>query len=119
MDFLSAIKEKAVTAGKHLLLPESGDARVLRAAREIVAQRISRVTLIGDARQVKEQAVNPGVDLTGIDILQPEEHPNYRHYADTLYQLRQAKGVTAPGPWRRSASRPRPPRDSLAVSPRS
>ena len=94
MDFLRAIKETAVAAHRRILLPESHDQRILRAAREVMDQGIAKVTLLGDADQVNKQALNLGIDMSDVDVIAPAEDPKYPHYADTLFELRKDKGLT-------------------------
>ncbi len=96
MDFLSTIKEKAVSAGKHILLPESSDPRVLKAAREIMDQKIAKITLVGDEKQVKEKAENLGVNLSDMEMLSPPDYPKRALFVETLYNLRKDKGMTLP-----------------------
>jgi len=94
MELLHAIQKKAITANKHILLPESNDPRVLQAAREITNRKIARITLLGEAGQVRKQADGLGIDLSDIAIILPTEDPKYEFYVETLYNLRKAKGTT-------------------------
>jgi phosphate acetyltransferase len=52
-----------------LLLPESADARVLRAAERLVRDRIAAVTLLGARESVRVDAGRAGVSLSGIEVL--------------------------------------------------
>ena len=94
MDFLSSIKEKAISARKHILLPESSDPRVLKATREITDQKIAKITLLGDEKQVKAQAGNLGINLSDVEILSPQDYPKQASFVETLYNLRKDKGMT-------------------------
>ncbi|TCL64289.1 phosphotransacetylase [Hydrogenispora ethanolica] len=94
MDFLQVIKEKASAAQRRIILPESGDSRVLKAARQIVDQKLARITLIGEERQLPRQASDLRIDLSDLEIIEPAAHPKREQYVKTLYQLRREKGLS-------------------------
>lgn len=94
MDFLNAIKEKAKLAQKHILLPESGDVRVLKASEKILNQKLAQITLVGEEKQIFRQANDLGIDLSGVNIIFPMEDSNFNEYVGTLYDLRKNKGLT-------------------------
>ena len=95
MNFVTEMKNKAVSAPKRLVLPEGTEPRVLRAARIITDERIAAsVTLLGKKSDVQEAARTEGIDLEGINIVSPEIDPKLGKYAEIFYELRKAKGMT-------------------------
>ena len=90
--FLAGIKKRAAALNKHIVLPEGEDARVVKAASEAVRQKIARITLLGKRGEIEK--ANPGVDLSGVEIVDPAASEKRAEYAQLLYSLRKAKGMT-------------------------
>ena len=90
--FLAGIKQRAAALNKHIVLPEGEDARVVRAAAEAAKQKIARITLLGDKAQIERD--NPDVDLSAVEIVDPAAAEKRAEYAQLLYSLRKAKGMT-------------------------
>jgi phosphate acetyltransferase len=88
------ITERAVELNKSVVLPEAQDPRVLRAARQITDHKYARVTLLGNADEVRALASKEGVDLSGVAILDPQADPAQESYVQKLYEKRKAKGMT-------------------------
>ena len=95
MTFAEKMKEKAIAAQKSLVLPEGLEPRTVKAARMILDQKIaSSVTLIGNVDEVRANAAKIGVDLSGINIVDPLANEKRAEYANEYYELRKAKGMT-------------------------
>ena len=90
--FIDRIKERASALHKRIVLPEGEDERVVKAAAEAVSQKIAEVVLLGDAEEIRK--ANPGVDLSGVEIVDPAKSEKRKEYAALLYSLRKAKGMT-------------------------
>lgn len=90
--FIDRMKEKASALNKRIVLPEGEDERVVRAAAEVVKQKIARIILLGKADEIAK--ANPDVDLTGVEIVDPAKSEKRKDYAALLYSLRKAKGMT-------------------------
>lgn len=86
------IISRASALCKHVVLPEGEDSRVVQAAADVVRQGIAKVTLLGNPEEIKKN--NPTVDLTGVNIIDPATSPKRAEYANLLYELRKAKGMT-------------------------
>ena len=72
MTFAEKMKAQAIAAKKSLVLPEGLEPRTVKAARMILDQKIaSSVTLVGNVDAVKANAEKLGVDLKGINIVDP------------------------------------------------
>ena len=95
MTFAEKMKQKAIAAQKSLVLPEGLEPRTVKAARMILDQKIaSSVTLIGNVGEVRANAAKLGVDLSGINIVDPLASEKRAEYANEYYELRKAKGMT-------------------------
>jgi phosphate acetyltransferase len=95
MDFIKEMKAKAKAKQKKLVLPEGTEPRTVKAARIIVDEGLaSLVTLLGKESEVQKVATGEGVDLSDINIINPEISPQLEKYANTFYELRKHKGMT-------------------------
>lgn len=94
MAIMDEIRKLAVKAPKRIVLPESGDERILRAAEMITAEGTAIPVLVGDPGKINEKARNLGVALEGVEIHDPSD-PTFQRDAARAYLERMArKGVT-------------------------
>jgi phosphate acetyltransferase len=91
---LQRIAERAIAAGKSIVLPEADDLRVLHAARLIVDRRYARVTLLGDESAIRRLARQEGVDLDGVEIVNPSRDDRRPSYVQTLYERRRHRDLS-------------------------
>lgn len=91
-DILNEILAKAKKLGKTIVLPEGEDKRVVKAAADAAATGLAKIVLLGNEEEIKKN--NPGVDLKGIEIVNPLTSAKKAEYAKLLYELRKAKGMT-------------------------
>ena len=94
MSFIDGIKERAKQNVKTIVLPETEDARTLEAASKVLAQGIAKVILIGNKDKVLADAKAQGLDLSDVPIVDPANCDKFDTYANTLFELRKAKGMT-------------------------
>ena len=92
MALLDEIKAKAASLKKTIVLCEGEDRRVVEAAAQITKEGIAKIVLIGNEEEAKKVA--PGVDLTGITLIDPLTSEKTAEYARILYEARKAKGMT-------------------------
>jgi phosphate acetyltransferase len=95
MQVLERIRARAASDPKHIVLPEGGDERTIRAASRCVAERLARITLIGREDEIRDKASKFGVGLTSISIMDHLRSPDLERYAARYHEARRAKGVTA------------------------
>ncbi len=91
---MESIKEKASVRKKAIVLPESHDERVLRAAEILTKNGICGVITLGDENKIREDAQNYGVELQGVRIIDPVKSETLSDFANMFYNLRKHKGVT-------------------------
>ncbi|MCX6136075.1 MAG: NADP-dependent malic enzyme [Ignavibacteriales bacterium] len=85
---------KAQRSPKRIVFPEGDEEGILRAAQIIVDDKIAKPILLGNADEIKERIDVLGLDLEGVEIINPRRSPKAPGYAEALYQIRQRKGMT-------------------------
>jgi phosphate acetyltransferase len=93
MTLLDRVKEKAVRLNKKVVLPEGTESRTLKAAQIATEKKIARITLLGDQKQVNDSAKALGVNLNGIEVIDPKQADCLQDYINEYYLLRKHKGV--------------------------
>ncbi len=86
---LEKIKNEASKLSKNIILPEGEDSRVVLAAAKATKEGLAKITLLGDIEEIN--AKNPGVDLTGVNVINPKTDANNMVYAKILFDLRAGK----------------------------
>ncbi|HWR83332.1 MAG TPA: phosphate acetyltransferase [Candidatus Deferrimicrobium sp.] len=94
MNVLSAIKDKARSKHRRVVLPEGTEPRMIRAAAKIASEGIAAVTLLGSERGVGNLAHEHGVDLDGVQVIDPRSSGDYDDFVWDFMTLRKAKGIT-------------------------
>jgi phosphate acetyltransferase len=94
MALIDKIKAKAKADVRHIVLPEGEEERNISAASEIIKAGIAHITLLGDPNRIATAAKAIGVDLRGAQIINPASSDKAQPYAEALYMLRKAKGMT-------------------------
>ncbi|MCP4570419.1 MAG: phosphate acetyltransferase [FCB group bacterium] len=94
MDILSVIKEKAAKLGRTVVLPEGTEERVIIAARSLVEQKIAKVILLGDEKEIADLAGRHGLDTGTVEIINPATSAHFENFVDLLLERRKAKGMT-------------------------
>ena len=94
MEFIDGIIEKAKQNIKKIVLPEAKDLRVLKAASKLHNEKIANIVLIGDVEEVNKLANENEINISEIEIINPKTSEKNKEYANVLYKLRKAKGMT-------------------------
>ena len=94
MSAIEKIKAKARQNVKHIVLPEGSEPRTVQASAKIVAEGLAKVTLLGDAAEIQKVAGETGTNLAGVAVVDPKASEKTAAYAQLLYELRKAKGMT-------------------------
>ncbi len=84
-EFLNRMKSLAKADVKTIVLPEGEDPRTIEAAQKIVAEGIAKLVILGDPAQIA---------VDGATVIDPATSDKRQAYADALYELRKAKGMT-------------------------
>ena len=94
MSFLGQVRKKALQANRRIVLPESSDERVIRAAAEILKEGLAKVILVGNQETIMDSAKAYEVSLSGVKIVDPYNFERLDDYVNKLVELRSKKGMT-------------------------
>jgi phosphate acetyltransferase len=95
MGFIETIKDKVKKTQKTLVLPESTDQRILKAASILIKEGlVHSLFLVGREEEIRESARNMGIDINNIQIEEPGNRDRYEEYVDEYVNLRKHRGET-------------------------
>lgn len=95
MDLIEDIIAHAKADRQRIVLPEGTEERTLKAADRLIADGVAEIILLGNPDEIHALAKEYGLTHIGNGrIINPVDHAKKQVYADLLYQLRQAKGMT-------------------------
>jgi len=88
------IKSRASARKKTIILPESHDDRVIKAAEILNKEKIASVITIGNEVKVISKAKSLGCELSGVRIINPETSDKLSDFTNIYFNLRKKKGIT-------------------------
>ncbi len=94
MMFEYELIQRAKAQLQHIVLPEGKEDRILRAAEILVLRGVAKLTLLGNEELIRQKIQALGLQLDGVNIIDPIKSLLRKHYAESFFQLRQHKGVT-------------------------
>lgn len=94
MMFEYKLFESARLNKKRIVLPESSDERILRAAEIILRRDVADIILLGDEKEIEENYMRLGLDLSGATIIDHLNSKLMKEFVDTFYDMRKSKGLT-------------------------
>jgi malate dehydrogenase (oxaloacetate-decarboxylating)(NADP+) len=88
------ILNKARSAPKkaRICFAEGEETKIIRAAAQIVDEKIGHPILLGNPEVIQQKILNLGLDCS-LQVINPTQFPNLQQYAQAYFQLRQRKGV--------------------------
>ncbi len=92
--YLTSLMEKARLLNRTVVLPEGEDMRVLEAAHIIASEKVAKLIVLGNEKEIRSHFEAQGWSLDGIEIIEPETSPLLAGYTQLLYNLRKEKGLT-------------------------
>lgn len=95
MDLINEIIARAKANKQRIVLPEGTEERTIKAADQLLADGVAEIILIGNPTEIKSLAEK--FNLSHIDkahIVDPKNNAKKQEYADLLFELRKAKGMT-------------------------
>ncbi len=85
---------KAQAAPKRVVFPEGEEEKILRAAQIIVDDKIAQPILLGNEITIHQKIEELGLDLSGVEIVNPGTSEKFNDYATSFYDARKRKGIT-------------------------
>ncbi|WP_415397787.1 phosphate acetyltransferase [Sulfurimonas sp. CS5] len=94
MMFEYKLFERARLNKKRIVLPESMDERILRAAEITLRRGVADIILLGKVEEIKENYLRFGLDLSGATIIDYMNSDLMEEFVDKFYEQRKEKGLT-------------------------
>ncbi|MFI1015466.1 phosphate acetyltransferase [Streptomyces sp. NPDC020965] len=94
MMFEHELLEQARADRRRVVLPEGTEERVLRAADVLVRRDVCDLTLLGDPEVIRKKAADLGIDLTAVQLIDPNTSELRQGFAERYAELRAHKGVS-------------------------
>ena len=91
-NFMQIMKDRARECKKTIVLAEGEDIRTLQAAEMILKDGFADIVILGDEAKISELSI--GLDISGAKVIDPKTTSNKTEYANKLYEMRKAKGLT-------------------------
>jgi malate dehydrogenase (oxaloacetate-decarboxylating)(NADP+) len=92
---MAPMYNKAATNPKRIVLPEGEEARIIKAAQVAVDEGIAMPVLLGREERIRAVAEEHGIDLEGIELINPQSSEKTDFYIQEYHRLRHRKGITA------------------------
>ncbi len=95
MDVIKNLIERARQDRQRIVLPEGTEERTIKAADKAIADGIADIIILGNKAEIA--ALAQKFELKNIEkatIIDPMDNPDAEKYANLLYELRKAKGMT-------------------------
>jgi phosphate acetyltransferase len=86
--------DRARSNSRHIVLPEGTDDRILRAASTLLRRSVARLTILGDAGDIRLRAAELGLDIAAADIVSPLDPELRERFATEYAAIRAHKGMT-------------------------
>jgi phosphate acetyltransferase len=96
LQFEQELTERAKADRQHIVLPEGGDDRILQAAGQLLGRGVVDLTVLGDETAVHGRAAALGLDLAGLQVVDPSTSDWRERFAATYAELRRHKGMALP-----------------------
>jgi malate dehydrogenase (oxaloacetate-decarboxylating)(NADP+) len=92
---MGSVIAKAKQKLARIVFPEGHHPKILQAAEILREEAICEPVLLGPVDQIKRSIEELRLDdLEGVQIINPEESPDYQRYSEHLWKLRQRRGIT-------------------------
>jgi len=94
MMFTYTLFERARHRRQRIVLPESSDDRILRAAEILLRRDVADIILLGNKKEIEHHASLLSLDLRKATVIDPEHSSMMEEFAETFFELRKAKGLS-------------------------
>ena len=94
MELMNKLFEAAKANKQRIVLPEGEEQRTIIATEEIKNQGLAYPVLIGNQEKIMSMAKELNVDLSGVEIIDPNSYEKIDEYVKAFYEIRKNKGMT-------------------------
>ena len=94
MELMEKLWNAAKENKQRIVLPEGDEERTIVATEKIQRLGLAFPILVGNEEKILEKAKELGVDLTGVEIINPEKSDRLQDYINAFYESRKNKGMT-------------------------
>ncbi len=94
MMFTYTLFERARQKRQRIVLPESSDERILRAAEILLRRDVVDLVLLGNENDIGYKASLLSLDIAKATIIDPDSSPYKERFSETFFELRKTKGLT-------------------------
>ena len=91
MELMNKLWAAAKADKRRIVLPEGDEERTIKATGKIVELGLAKPVLVGDENVIRSKAKDLDVDLTGVEVVDPNKSDRLEAY---IYELRKNKGMT-------------------------
>ena len=94
--FVYQLQKLAASNRKRIVLPEGNDDRILQAIEILQKKDVVDMIVLGNVEEIKNRANTLGliIDFDKTPIIDPDDTHKSKEYAQELFELRKAKGVS-------------------------
>lgn len=93
-EIMRTLINKAKANPKRVVFPEGEEVKILRAAQQLIDENIATPILLGSKDEIQTRIKENGLELNGVEIIDPEQADIRKDYIDTLFEMRQRNGIT-------------------------
>jgi len=86
--------ERAKAHRQHIVLPEGSERRILQAGEILLRRQVVDLTLLGNPEDIQQKISGLGLNLEGINIVDPMQSELLEEYAMIYYGMRKHKGIS-------------------------
>jgi phosphate acetyltransferase len=97
--FESDLIERARSDRQHIVLPEGGDERILKACEILTRRNVVDITLLGNEEEVRRQIDLLGLRLEGIPVVDPSRSESRKAFAELYLEMRKHKRIPMDVAW--------------------
>ena len=94
MELMNKLWAAAKADKRRIVLPEGDEERTIKATGKIVELGLARPVLVGDEDVIRSKAKELDVNLTGVEVIDPNKSDRLEAYINAFYELRKNKGMT-------------------------
>ena len=85
---------RAQSDPKRIVFSEGEEEKILRAASIIAEERIAKPILLGSRTLINQRIKELGLEMEGVEIINPSKSVNHDAYVTAYFAMRQRKGIT-------------------------